>query len=414
MMIYFSGIGGVGLGPLAEIAHDAGYSVAGSDPKQSLMTSQLQNRGVAVGTSQDGSFLQSIHDESPVDWLVYTAGLPPDHAELQLAAKLGIKVTKRDELLAHIIQEKNLKLIAIAGTHGKTTTTSLTVWAFQQLGIPVSYSVGTTMSFGPSGRYDADSEYFVYECDEYDRNFLHFHPHLAVLTSLGYDHPDTYPTKQNYVDAFHEFLIQSQHSILWQDAADQLDEIPNAWILGEHDVADIHLAGEHVRRNASLVVKAFERLGIDGNVSEVLGRFPGVDRRFERLADNLYTDYAVHPTEIAATIELARELNDNVVVVYQPHQNVRQHTVKDLYAHSFDRADAVYWLPTFLTREDPALPVISPEELTATLTHKERLQIVDLNDDLWQAIHAAREQGSLVLVMGAGTIDNWTRHQLQQ
>jgi len=412
MNIYFSGIGGVGLGPLAEIALDAGYSVSGSDPKSGLMTSQLQERGVVISTDQSGEFLQATHSEQPVDWLVYTSGLPADHPELQLASQLGIKVTKRDELLAHIVAEKNLKLIAVAGTHGKTTTTSLFVWAFQQLGIPVSYSVGTTMSFGPSGKFDPASEYFVYECDEYDHNFLQFHPYLAVIPSLSYDHPDTYPTEQDYVAAFRTFLAQSSGSILWHDTAEKLGDGANAWVLGDGDVASMQLAGEHIRRNASLVVKALERLGVAGDVVGALNQFPGVDRRFEKLATNLYTDYAVHPREIAATIAMARELSDDVVVVYQPHQNVRQHAVRELYTDCFTLASQVYWLPTYLTREDPDLPVLTPEELAANVTNHDSIQFAELSDDLWATIQQARDSGALVLAMGAGTVDGWVREKL--
>jgi len=412
MNIYFSGIGGVGLGPLAEISLDAGHTVVGSDPKESLMTKQLGQRGVSIGTDQSGSFLAELHAAAPIDWLVHTSAMPANHPELVKAHELGIKATKRDELLAYILEEKKLKLIAVAGTHGKTTTSALFVWVFKQLGIPISYSVGTTMSFGPSGYFDPASEYFVYECDEYDRNFLQFHPYLTVVPSLGYDHPDTYPTEQEYVAAFRQFLAQSQNSIVWQAAASRLGDTPSTWILGEHDIANVHLAGDHIRRNASLVVKAFERLEIPGNTLETLDNFPGVDRRFEKLGENLYTDYAVHPTEIAATIALARELNDNVVAIYQPHQNVRQHTVKDLYAHSFDKAQEVYWLPTYLTREDPDLPVLTPQDLTSNITNKDPLHFAELNDGLWHAIQEARDRGALVLVMGAGTIDGWVRQQL--
>lgn len=412
MHIYFSGIGGVGLGPLAEIALDAGHTVIGSDPKEGLMTEHLAQRAVTIGTDQSGVFLKEAHAKQPIDWFVYTSALPKDHPELLAAEQLGIKATKRDGLLDYIIKEKGLKLIAVAGTHGKTTTTSLFVWAFQQLGIPISYSIGTTLSFGPSGKFDPASEYFVYECDEYDRNFLQFHPHLAVIPSLGYDHPDTYPTEQEYNDAFRQFLQQSDASIVWQATSNQLGDVENAWVLGEQDVADITLAGEHVRHNASLVVKAFERLAISGDVVAAINEFPGADRRFEKLADNLYTDYAVHPTEITATIAMAREVNPNVVAIYQPHQNVRQHAVKDLYAHSFDEAQAVYWLPTYLTREDPSLAVLTPQELTQNFTYKESLHFAELNDELWQTIENARGNGALVLAMGAGTIDSWLRGKL--
>ena len=410
MNIYFCGIGGVGLGPLAEIALDAGYAVTGSDPKQSLMTEQMSKRGVTIGTDQSGTFLTESHKQHPIDWFVYTSALPANHPELVAAKNLGIKTTKRDELLAHVISEKNLKLIAIAGTHGKTTTTSLFVWTLKQLGLPVSYSIGTTMSFGPSGHFDPASEYFVYECDEYDQNFLQFHPYLAIIPALSYDHPDTYPTEQAYRAAFRQFLAQSTGSIFWQETADKLAEVAGAWILSDHDVADVQLPGEHIRRNASLVVKACERLGIHGDITAAINDFPGVDRRFEKLAENLYTDYAVHPSEIAATIKMARELNNDVVVVYQPHQNVRQHTIKDLYTTEvFQEASEIYWIPTYLTREDPALATLTPEELAHSLTD---VHFAALDDELWETIQHARDRGALVLCMGAGTIDGWLREKL--
>ena len=145
MNIYFSGIGGVGIGPLAEIAADAGYAITGSDREESPMTRALQQRGVTISLNQDGTFLQQQHESSPIDWFVHTSALPHDHPELSLARSLGLRTAKRDELLAHIINEKKLKLIAIAGTHGKTTTTGMIVWLAKYFGIPVSYSVGTTL-----------------------------------------------------------------------------------------------------------------------------------------------------------------------------------------------------------------------------------------------------------------------------
>ena len=154
MNIYFSGIGGVGIGPLAEIAYDAGYEIAGSEPTESLMTKELCQKNVDISLNQDGSFLKSRHKNKPIDWFVYTSSLPSDHPEILMAKELGIKISKRDELIAHIIDDKNLKMIAVAGTHGKTTVTGMLVWTMKQLGIAVSYSIGTTISFGPSGKYN--------------------------------------------------------------------------------------------------------------------------------------------------------------------------------------------------------------------------------------------------------------------
>jgi UDP-N-acetylmuramate--alanine ligase len=415
MNIYFSGIGGVGIGPLAEIAHDAGYGVQGSDAADNLVTRELRARGIPVTIGQDGSFLQATHDHAPLDWFVHTAALPADHPELMLARHLGIKVAKRDELLAYIIVEKNLKLIAVAGTHGKTTTSGMMVWALQQLGIPVSYSVGTTLSFGPSGKFNPDSDYFIYECDEFDRNFLHFSPHLSLITSLDYDHPDTYPTHDDYTAAFRQFTVQSAMTIMWQPDSLQLGSMsPENWLLGSDEVAAIHLAGAHNRRNATLVLKALEYLGIgdEARAIRALQNFPGTDRRFERLDDNLYSDYGHHPVEIAATLQLARELSEHIVLVYQPHQNVRQHEIRHQYTTQFEQAEEIYWLPTYLSREDSSLAILTPQELTRNISNPEALHLAQLDDVLWQTIQQARQDGKLVLAMGAGSIDGWLRTQL--
>lgn len=419
MNIYFTGIGGVGLGPLAQIARDMGHSVVGTDLGHGLVTEELERRGITVHIGQDGSFLRAYHAEQSIDWLVYSAGIPDTHPELVAAVELGIRISKRDELLAHLIAEKDLDLIAVAGTHGKTNTTGMLVWALQQAQIPVSYSIGTTISFGPSGQYVEGSRFFVYECDEFDRNFLHFSPRLSLITSVDYDHPDTYPTEAEYSMAFRQFIDQSQHTILWSHDAQRIELNSDAarWTLSEEsDTLPLALPGEHTRRNGTLVVKALEYLDIGSSEDTVaaIRHFPGTDRRFERLADNLYSDYGHHPTEIAATLQLARELSDHVVLVYQPHQNRRQHEIQNEYRDQFERADHVYWLPTYLSREDPTLEILSPESLTQHLTNKAAVESAELDDRLWSAIEVARANGALVLCMGAGSIDGWVREQLSR
>ncbi len=428
MRIYFSGIGGVGLGPLAEIALDAGCEVVGSDAQQSLMTAELEKRGVALSYEQDGKFLRS---QPHIDWFVYTSALPSDHPELLAAQKLGIRTAKRDELLAYIIREKNLKLIAVAGTHGKTSTTSMLVWTLQQLGLPVSYSIGTTFSWGPSGKFNPASEYFVYECDEFDRNFLHFSPYLSLITSIEWDHPDTYPTPESYFAAFSEFAAKSQQVISWQSETKNITVPPSAWVLTENEVQRFTLAGLHNRKNATLVAKAVEYLDVSqtakslsssedsalpaavpqnkSEVATILSHFPGTSRRFEKLADNLYTDYGHTPTEIAATLQMARELSEHVVLVYQPHQNIRQHEIREHYTPQiFADAQQVYWLPTYLSRENPELEILSPQKLTQQLDPT-KIHIANLDDNLWQEIQKARRANTLVLIMGAGNIDSWLR-----
>jgi len=416
MNIYFSGLGGVGIGPLAEIAHDAGHTVTGSDLAESRVTTQLQEKGIELTIGQTGEFLRKSHETKPLDWFVHTSALPANHPELLVAKELGIRTGKRDEFLAEFIQTHNLKLIAIAGTHGKTTTTGMAVWTLKQLGIPVSYSVGTTISFGPSGAYEPGSEYFIYECDEYDRNLLHFSPYLSLLTSIDYDHPDTYPTEDEYKATFRQYVGQSQQTIGWKKDIEYISQPVNdsIWALERDEVATVQLPGDHNRRNATLVLKGLEYLGL-GDAEKntaALGDFPGTDRRFEKLANNLYSDYGHHPEEIAATLQLAYELSDQIVLVYQPHQNWRQHFIRDHYTTQFELAEKIYWLPTYLTRENPDQPTLTPQDLTANITNQSAISYADLSDELWDTIQTHRKDGKLVLCMGAGTIDGWVRQKL--
>ncbi len=419
MRIYFSGIGGVGIGPLAEIALDAGYEIVGSDMTEGLMTQELEARGVAVSYDQSGDFLRTQHQATPIDWYIHTAALSADHPELLAAYELGIRTGKRDELLARVIEDRQMKLIAVAGTHGKTSTTGMMVWAMKQLGLPVSYSVGTTLSWGPSGYFDARSEYFVYECDEFDRNFLHFQPHLSLITALDYDHPDTYPTREAYSQAFVDFLGQSTSSLLWEKDLRYLKHPDIAATYQAFDelmnLSHITLPGDHTRHNAFLVQQALGQITRRDTheIVDAINSFPGTNRRFEKLTDHLYSDYGHHPAEITATLQMARELSDHVVLVYQPHQNVRQHEIRHLYTETaFAGAQQIYWLPTYQSRENKDLAVLTPVELTTHLDAS-RVTLADLNSELWTDIQQHLANGHLVLCMGAGSIDGWARDQLE-
>lgn len=401
MKVYFSGISGTGIGPLAELAQDAGYEICGSDLHRGAIADEMDARGVKVSYGeQDGKFLQACNDEGKIDWFVYTSALPKDHAELKLAQELGIHCSKRDEFLAELVREKNLKMIAVAGTHGKTTTTSMLVWAFEQLGVPISYLVGTTLPWGNGGRFDSESEFFIYEADEYDRNFLAYHPHIAAITSVDYDHMDIYPTVEDYRAAFAQFESQSENVVKNTTVAE-----------------GINLVGGLRRIDASIALETISKACPDlerEKIIEALNNFPGTGRRFERIADGVYSDYGHHPVEIKATLEMAKELKERdgykgVAAIYQPHQNVRQHEVRALYTDAFESADKLFWLPTYLVREDPNLPILTPEELISGLTNPEIAEVAEANDELAQKIRQLHEEGWLVILLTAGPADSWLR-----
>lgn len=410
MKIYISGISGTGMGPLALMAKEAGFSVSGSDLSEGAIFPELVSAGIDVEIgSQDGNFLKKKLAEG-VDWFVYTSALPEDHPELVLAKKSGIKISKRDDLTAFLVKELGLKMVAVAGTHGKTTTTSMIVWAALKLNLPVSYIVGTTLGFAPSGAYHKGDKYFVYEADEYDRNFLKFHPWLSVVTAVSYDHPDIYQTRKDYEEAFLQFESQSKKVI----------KSENVYFSAE----EFNLAGEVRRVDASFAMSAICEIEHDiynktdySEVIKTLNEFPGVGRRFEKLAEGIYTDYAHHPEEIATTLEMADETAKNeglkgVVAVYQPHQNTRQHEVRDGYKKAFLLADKILWLPTYLTRENPELEVLSPEELISELENRDVAEVAKLDDELFEKIVEYHDAGYLVILLTAGPADGWLRNKL--
>jgi UDP-N-acetylmuramate--alanine ligase len=318
MHVFFSGIGGTGIGPLALLARQAGYEVSGSDAKDSSYIDYLRKHdinNIHIGQGRDQ--IEDVDSRKPIDWFVYSSALPktdPHHPELQYCLDNNIRMSKRNEFLNEILQQKSLKLVAIAGTHGKTTTTAMAIWAFGQLGLPVSYNVGAKLSFGDMGHYDSKSEYFVYECDEYDHNFLSFSPYLAMITGIDWDHPDIYPTRDLYYDAFRKFLGKSRHSMLWLADAAKLGEDPrgNNVIIDEKDeaIGQITLPGEVNRQDAFLVAKSLAEL-LGRPLEELvnhLNAFPGISRRFEELKPGLYTDYAHTPPKIAGALQLAHEV----------------------------------------------------------------------------------------------------------
>jgi UDP-N-acetylmuramate--alanine ligase len=430
MHVYFSGIGGTGLSPLAHLALDCGYFVSGSDGEESQNTTDLLNRGCRVVIGQSLSEIEALHQKNPIDWVVATSALPSDHPHIVFAKKNNIKISKRYELINLIIKEKNLKMIAVAGTHGKTTTVGMLVWVFKQLNIPVSYLVGSNISFGRSGEFASGSEYFVYECDEFDKNFLNFEPYLSIIPSLDYDHPDTYPSILDYVEAFVQFIGHSKNIVTWESVKEYIckfvlvDYTNSKYSFlkqGEFDKFQngIKLEGETSRKNAFLVVFGLSKiLKIDSeNLFNVVSSFPGTQRRFENLSNNLYSDYGHHPIEILATLQKAKEIaianKQKIVLVYQPHQNIRQYSkeVQRGYQKCFEQANIVYWLPTYLSRENQALKVKTPDEILqkSGINKDPKFNVCELNLDLANKIKTHLKDCDLVLVMGAGSIDLWAR-----
>lgn len=450
MKIYISGISGTGMGPLALVAHDAGHEVVGTDIAKGAIYDELARAGIEVKIgAQDGEYLKSQIED--VDWYVYTSAVQEGHPELMLAwewqkTHSGFRISKRDDFTEYLIESLGLKLVAVAGTHGKTTTTSMIIWTCLKLGLPIAYLAGTTLGFASSGAWHEGDKFFVYEADEYDRNFLRYHPWLAVIPVATYDHADIYADEAEYQAAFEKFQNQSEKvlrkggKLLWKNL-EPLRVWPDAF----------RLAGKVRRADASLAAMAVYEMARELSVGEgsvyadgthgfvmkdgreiaaediiaVLNEFPGVGRRFEKLAEGFYTDYAHHPEEVEATIAVAKmqalmDGRKGVVVVYEPHQNARQYAVRDGYREVFEKAKRTYWVPTYLVRgekeaaERGELAILTPAELVAGLSEKTKAEVTKLDDRLFWILRKWRDDGYLVLLMTAGPGDAWLREKLAE
>jgi UDP-N-acetylmuramate--alanine ligase len=430
MHIYFSGIGGVGIGPLALIAKQAGYEVSGSDLQAGQYIEYLKEQGITdINIGQTRNQIFELNIRKPIDWFVYSSALPktnPHHPELLFCQENDIKTSKRDVLLNKIIEEKNLKLVAIAGTHGKTTTTAMVIWLFKKLGVPISYSLGAKISFGDMGHYNDQSEYFVYECDEFDRNFLAFKPYLSIISGVAYDHHEIYPTEENYQTAFRDFITQSQKVVLWQDDYTKLKLAKDPKFLIESysnpQIEQISQPGLYNRRDAWLAITALNELtgDIQEKFIEYMSLYPGVARRFERITENLYSDDAHTPEKILGCMSVARELanrtKQKIVVIYEPLTNRRMHYLGAEHHSVFDGANAIYWVPSYLAREDPKLRVLSPEELITHLSPElqEIAKPMAVDISLKVLIQSHLQAGDMVVAMaggGSGSLDEWLRKE---
>lgn len=428
MHIYFSGIGGAGIGPLAQIAHQAGYTVSGSDKQDSSYIDYLKAHGINnIHIGQSLEAISAINAKQPIDWFVYSSAISlenANHPEIEFCKQHDIKTSKRDELLSVILSDKGLGMIGVAGTHGKTTTTAMLTWILQQAHQPASHLLPAKTNFTEMGEFNPSSKYFVYEADEFDRNFLAFEPKITLITGVSWDHHELFPTREDYQEAFREFINQSTHTYIWQEDAEYLgiEAQDNISVLDSADkhISHISLLGKYNRLDAWLAVLAAHKVTNKpfDELVEIVNDFPGLSRRMEPIAPDIYSDYAHTPEKIrgamSVALEMASETGQKVVVVYEPLTNRRQHFMLNEYRDCFDGATKVYWLPSYLAREDDKQRVIEPAELISHLSNPEIAEAGKRGDKLKQQILEHLGNGDMVIGMAGGggnSLDDWLRQE---
>ena len=442
--VHFIGIGGTGISAIARVLLERGYQVSGSDRSRSPYTNDLQAAGIVISIGHDPANVASA------DIVVRSSAIPDDNPEVVAAKQANIPVYKRSDFL-HFLMEKQT-CVAIAGTHGKTTTTAMAAWVFGRAGLDPSYIIGSVSKNLESNAHAGSGSVFVIEADEYDRMFLGLAPEIIVLTNLEHDHPDCFPTLDDYKEAFQKFIALLKPGGMIIVSADDkaaydlvLDSGNTGSILtyGIHSPADyqavnlqvnssggysfdimvlkkgaqpvlfgkvnLQVPGKHNVMNALAVVAASQTLSLSANtVFDALGSFTGTGRRFEVRGEVagvvVIDDYAHHPTEIRSTLQAARSrfADQRIWAVWQPHTYSRTQVLIDEFATSFDMADFVLVTEVFASREKPQ--AFSSEQVVKKMVHP-YVRFTSSLKSTAETLLDELQPGDVVLVLSAGDAD---------
>jgi UDP-N-acetylmuramate--alanine ligase len=380
--LHFIGIGGAGMSGLALVCARLGATVTGSDRAESSYMERLRASGLAPTVGHDAANLPAGAE------VVVSTAIGEDNPELALARERGVSPIHRGELLAELCAEK--RLIAIAGTHGKTTTTAMAVWVLRATGADPAFFVGGEVpGLGPEGEAAnagwGEGEWVVAEADESDGSFLRLQPEVAVITNVEMDHHTHWGSLAALHAAFRDFADRASTAVLPADGS--LDALAGSAEVVEFDAEipgpeDLWLAvpGRHNLANARAALAAIEAAGLDPELepARALAEFPGVRRRLElkgrRGGTRIYDDYAHHPTEVRAALSALRELGPaRLIAVFQPHLYSRTKALAEQFGAALALADEAVVLDVYPAREQPVGELAGVSGLAVAQAAAERM-----------------------------------------
>ena len=448
--VHLIGIGGSGLSAIARLLMESGYEVTGSDQTLSAFARDLQNLGLKISLGHDAANIRGA------DWVVRSSAIPDDNPEVQAARQAGLPIFKRADFLGKLMADR--MGIAVAGTHGKTTTTAMIAWILSVLGRDPSFIVGGTMvNYGVNARA-GKGDAFVIEADEYDRMFLGLQPRIEVVTNVEHDHPDCYPTFDDMLKAFEQFVERlPQDGTLMASAEDEGSSslLSRARRSGRSVVAytlhgemtinaphwmqaqslstnarggysftaitnisrsesqpvsvELQVPGEHNVRNALAALSVMAVMGLSlKNAAAALGEFRGTGRRFQVLGEKhgilVVDDYAHHPTEIRATLSAARARypGRRLWAVWQPHTYSRTKALFLEFTRAFADADQVLVTEVYPSREPKQ--DFSSAEVVSAMAHPAARYSGSLESTTRYLLDHL-QAGDVLLVLSAGDAD---------
>jgi UDP-N-acetylmuramate--alanine ligase len=431
--LHFIGVGGAGMSGLALMARALGAEVSGSDKVESSYVERLRSAGIEPAIGHDAA---NLPDGAEV---VVSTAIPEDNAELAKARAAGARVLHRGDLLAEGLALK--RSIAVAGAHGKTTTTSMLAHVLRETGRDPSFVIGGELRAAGTNAAWGEGEWIVVEADESDRSFLKLSPDVAVVTNIELDHHTTYGSEAELIAAFGEFAAQAGERIVWQRAPLAVDALRYGIGEGEFAATDMELVpggsrfnvavpnvegchpvtlavpGEHNVLNALAALAAAGRAGVPLEESAAaIASFSGTGRRFEARGRTgsgarIFDDYAHHPTEVRATLEAARTLGgDRLVAVFQPHLYSRTQHLAKQFGEALALADAVVVVEIYPARErSEDFPGVSGHKVAAAAARAARGRPVywlPSMDDAAGLLERDLREGDVLLTLGAGNVDS--------
>ncbi len=416
--IHFIGIGGIGMSGLARLFLHEGKKVSGSDINESDNTRKLETEGATVFYKQVKENVVPGSTQPLPDLVVYTEAVAKDNPELEAARALDIKTVNYFEALGAVANE--YYLIAVAGTHGKTTTTAMLIDILEEASYDPTAIVGSLRSKSGSNFRPGKSKYFVVEACEYRRDFLTLQPEVLVITNIEHEHVDYYADLAAVQQAFREFArTVPEHGAIITNITDP-NIVPvleglQAPVIDYRPAVDLALRlkqpGLHNRLNAAAAKKAAQFVGVEEQtITQALENFAGTARRFEYKGDcnnaPVYDDYAHHPTEIAASIAGARELypDRKLTVVFQPHTYSRTEELFEDFVRALSEADRVVLVPVYAARKEEGYSKKSADIAEALLKQGIAAQHFMTLDAAALAVSESVSGEDVVLVMGAGDI----------
>jgi UDP-N-acetylmuramate--alanine ligase len=413
--IHFIGIGGIGMSALARFFLHEKKTISGSDRSLTPITRVLADEGVTIFPSQTKDNITA-----DIDWVIYTEAMSPQHEEMVAARALGVPMMNYFEALGEAMNP--YYLIAVAGTHGKTTTTAMLTDIFEAVGNDPTAVIGSLRTKTKSNFRAGKSKYAIVEACEYKRDFLSLRPDVLVVTNIEYEHTDYYKDLADVQRAFRELVLQvNEGGVVVANTKDTalapvIKDVP-VMVIDYTELLDVTMPlkvpGLHNRMNAAAALAVAKHEKIDSiEAKEIVSQFAGTWRRFEYKGEwhgaPVYDDYAHHPTELKATLSGVRELypERRIIAVFESHTYSRTASLFDDFAKATALADAFYFLPIYAAREENTSGASVKELAVKSLEYNPHTSYVPTYEVMIDTLKQTVTDKDAIVFLGAGNITN--------